>query len=310
MKMTSHIRRIPLILLVALLICSQYTQAKNLIKIDGSSTVFPITEAIADHFMQSENGETQVAIGINGTGGGFSKFCRGDIDISNASRPIKPEEIDICAQNNIEFVELPIALDAITVVVNKKNTWANSMTITELKIAWSPGSEEIITSWSDLNDSYPNRPLSLYGPGYHSGTYDYFIDVVVGEKTSRKDYRPNEDDNVLVQNVASDVNAMAFFGLAYYQEHKEALKAVAISWKGRLAILPNAENAANGLYQPLSRPLFIYVNKSSAKERSFVRRFVSLYLNKHSTPGIIKQAGYVPLQSTAYDSALATFNEK
>ncbi|PMJ91901.1 PstS family phosphate ABC transporter substrate-binding protein [Vibrio sp. 10N.261.55.A7] len=298
-----------IVILVTCLSCS-YSQAKNLIKVDGSSTVFPITNAIAKEFMATENGETQIAIGINGTGGGFNKFCRGDIDISNASRPIKAKEMNICAQNGIEFIELPVALDAITVVVNKHNSWAHSMTVEELKTAWSPESEGVVQRWSDLNKRYPNKPIELHGPGAHSGTYDYFVDAVLGEKTSRKDYRPNEDDNVLAQNVANDINAMAFFGLAYYLEHKDTLKAVAIGRQGEEAVLPNASNAASGLYQPLSRPLFIYVNTQSMKNRAFVRRFVNLYLNKHSTPDVVKQAGYVPLPSHAYDSALATFNGK
>ncbi|WP_295894355.1 PstS family phosphate ABC transporter substrate-binding protein [uncultured Vibrio sp.] len=307
--MTAHDKTKLLILLALTILTSQIAHAKNLIKIDGSSTVFPITNAIAGHFMTSEKGETQVAIGINGTGGGFNKFCRGDIDIANASRPIKPKEVRLCAQNGINFIELPIALDAVTVVVNKQNTWAHSMTVEELKTAWSSESEGKVQQWKDLNDAYPDRTLSLYGPGSHSGTYDFFVNVIVGD-SSRKDYRPNEDDNVLAQNVANDINAMAFFGLAYYQEHKEVLKAVAISWKGGQAVLPDAESAASGLYQPLSRPIFIYVNTQSAKERAFVRRFLAFYLNKQSTPEVVKQAGYVPLPSSAYDSALATFNEK
>lgn len=282
--------------------------ARDLIKIDGSSTVFPIVNAFSQQFMEAENGSTKIAIGISGTGGGFKKFCRGEIDIANASRPIKDKEKQLCTENGIEFLELPIALDALTVVVNKENTWAESMTVAELKTAWSPRSENIISSWQQINPNFPNTPLTLYGPGADSGTYDYFVNVIVERKSGRKDYSPHEDDNVLAGYVAKDPNSMAFFGLAYYEQHKDALKAVAISWNGNEPVLPSLESAASGDYQPLSRPVFIYVNGDSVKKRVFVHRFVEQFLDPSMASTVVSDAGYVPLTTDAYKASRKVFD--
>lgn len=295
---------------VTLLTLSSQIHSRDLIKIDGSSTVFPITRAISDDFVQLEKGKTQVVVGITGTGGGFKKFCRGETDISNASRPIKEQEKKLCMENSVEFIELPVALDALTVVINKNNDWAESMSVKELKTAWQPESENKITSWNQLNPNYPRKPLVLYGPGTDSGTYDYFVNAVVGQSFSRRDYHPNEDDNVIVDGVVNDVNAMAFFGLAYFEENQERLKAVAISWKGSNPVSPNNYNARTGLYQPLSRPIFIYVNKKSAEKRKFVDRFVRFYLDKKITPGVVKEAGYVPLPPSVYETATKHFKKR
>lgn len=292
------------------LLCSTMVNARDLIKIDGSSTVFPITQHIAEDFMRKDRGKTQVVVGITGTGGGFKKFCRGETDISNASRPIKDKEKKLCSENGIKFIELPVALDALTVVVNKENYWAKDMTVTELQKAWHPESENRVSSWKQLNTDYPDAPLVLFGPGTDSGTYDYFVNAIVGKKFSRRDYSPNEDDNVIVEGVAKDVNAMAFFGLAYYEENQDKLKAVSISWKGSSPVAPNEYNARTGLYQPLSRPIFIYVNKESVDKRKFVDRFVSFYLDKNRTPGIVREEGYVPLPANTYDSALDNFKKR
>lgn len=281
--------------------------ARDLIKIDGSSTVFPITEAMAEEFQKIENGATMVTVGISGTGGGFKKFCRGETDISDASRPIKESEAKNCKENGVQYMELPVALDALTVVINPKNDWVDFLTIAELKKMWEPDAQETITSWKQIRDSFPDEPLKLFGPGTDSGTYDYFVEAVVDGKSTRGDYTASEDDNMLVQGVAGDVNAVGFFGLAYYEENKDKLKAVPISWKGSKAVLPSVENAKNGTYQPLSRPIFIYVSKQSAEKKAYVARFVDFYLNDKNAQTLVKEVGYVPLPSNAYSMAITKF---
>jgi phosphate transport system substrate-binding protein len=283
--------------------------AQNLIVIDGSSTVFPITNAIAQEYELEEKGQTKVLVGISGSGGGFKKFCRGELDISNASRPINMQEKRLCASNNIKFIELPVALDAITVVVNKNNHWVQSMTVEELKTTWQKESENKVNTWDQINPVFPKLPLTLYGPGDDSGTYDYFIEAVIGDE-SRQDYHANEDDNVIAQGVANDINALAFFGFAYYEENKDKLKAISISWHGGEPVEPSPETTKLGTYQPLSRPVFIYVNKQSAVEFDFVQRFIELYMNAPRIIKQVKKAGYVPLATDAYHQLLATFNNR
>lgn len=284
--------------------------ARDLIKVDGSSTVFPITEAVAEEFQKAEKGKTMVTVGISGTGGGFKKFCRGETDISDASRPIKDSEKKLCAENGIEYIELPAALDALTVVINPKNTWVDHLTVEELKTAWSPEAQGKITSWKQIRPSFPDRPLVLFGAGTDSGTYDYFVEAIVEGKSTRGDFTASEDDNVLVQGVANDVNAMGFFGLAYYEENHDKLKAAPISWKGGKAVSPSVENAKNASYQPLSRPIFIYVNKKSADSKPYVARFVEFYMNKKHAASLVKEVGYVPLPDKAYDMALEKFKNR
>lgn len=284
--------------------------ARDLVKVDGSSTVFPITEAVAEEFQKAEKGKTMVTVGISGTGGGFKKFCRGETDISDASRPIKDSEKNLCAENGIEYIELPAALDALTVVINPKNTWVDHLTVEELKTAWSPEAQGKITSWKQIRPSFPDRPLVLFGAGTDSGTYDYFVEAIVEGKSTRGDFTASEDDNVLVQGVANDVNAMGFFGLAYYEENHDKLKAAPISWKGGKAVSPSVENAKNASYQPLSRPIFIYVNKKSADSKPYVARFVEFYMDKKHAAPLVKEVGYVPLPDKAYDMALEKFKNR
>lgn len=285
-------------------------QARDIVLIDGSSTVFPITEAVAEEFQKAEKGKTMVTVGISGTGGGFKKFCRGETDISNASRPIKDSEKEECAKNGIQYIELPAALDALTVVINPKNTWVDHLTVEELKKMWEPDAQGKITSWKQIRDSFPDQPLKLFGPGTDSGTYDYFVEAIVGGKSTRGDFTASEDDNVLVQGVASDVNALGFFGLAYYEENQGKLKAAPISWKGGKPVAPSVENAKNATYQPLSRPIFIYVNKKSVEAKPYVARFVEFYMDKKHTAALVKEVGYVPLPEKAYDLALEKFQNR
>jgi len=285
--------------------------SSEIIAIDGSSTVYPITEAVAEEFGR-ENRSVKVTVGISGTGGGFKKFCAGEIDISDASRPIKSSEIDECKKNQIDYVELPIAYDALTVVVNPKNTWANSMTVKELKKLWEPEAQGKVTRWNQIRAEWPDAPIRLFGPGVDSGTYDYFTEAVVGKQhSSRGDFTSSEDDNTLVQGVVGDVNALGFFGLAYYQENQGKLKAVLIDdeqdTNGKGPQAPTLQNVKVGSYQPLARPLFIYVSKKSA-ERPEIRQFVSFYVSNSNS--LSAQVGYIPLPEGAYALAGKRFEKR
>ena len=296
----------------ALTLTFSTASAQNkIIAIDGSSTVFPITEAMAEEFQKANTG-VKVTVGIAGTGGGFKKFCRGETDISDASRPITEKERADCKAANVEYIELPIALDALTVIVNPKNDWAKEMTVAELKKVWEPEAQGKITNWKQVRDSFPDRPLKLYGAGTDSGTYDYFTAAIVGkEHSSRGDFTASEDDNVLVQGVAGDVNALGFFGLAYYLENANKLKAVAIKPKDDAkAVIPSVEAARDGSYQPLSRPIFIYVSKKSIESKPEVAKFVEFYLDKKNALKLVKEVGYVPLPDKAYDVFMQRFKER
>lgn len=275
------------------------------IKIDGSSTVFPITEAVAEDF-QTQNRGINVTVGISGTGGGFEKLCNGEIDISNASRPIKQAEMDKCKAAGVEYIELPIAYDALTIVVNPRNTWATNLTVAELKKMWEPEAQGKITNWNQVRAGFPDAPLKLFGPGTDSGTFDYFTEAIVGKsKASRADFTASEDDNVLVQGVSRDANALGYFGFAYYEQNQQRLKAVPID-NGSGPVAPSAVNVENGTYQPLSRPLFIYVSKK-ATERAEVQNFVNFYL---SNTDLVTEVGYVPLPNDAYQAAEQHFQER
>jgi phosphate transport system substrate-binding protein len=296
------------LLAVALLLTVGAASAQNkIITVDGSSTVFPITEAMAEEFQKINKG-TKVTVGIGGTGGGFKKFCRGEIDISDASRPIRDVEREECKKNNVEYIELPVALDALTVMVNPKNDWVKEMTVADLKKIWEPEAQGKITNWKQVRAGFPDRPLKLYGAGVDSGTYDYFTAAIVGkEHSSRGDFTASEDDNVLVQGIAGDVNALGFFGLAYYLENKDKLKAVAIKLKDdSKAVEPSMDSAKDGTYQPLSRPIFIYVSKKAADKPEVVQ-FVDFYLNKKNALKLVKEVGYVPLPENAYDEFAQRF---
>ncbi|UFP96832.1 PstS family phosphate ABC transporter substrate-binding protein [Gloeobacter morelensis] len=279
-------------------------QSQQTIKVDGSSTVFPITEAMAEEFQK--NKKVKVTVGVSGTGGGFKKFCRGETDISNASRPILKKEMDACKEAGIQYIELPVAYDALTVMVNPSNTWASTMTVAELKKVWEPDAQGKITNWNQVRPSFPNAPLKLYGPGADSGTFDYFTEAVVGKsKASRGDFTASEDDNVLVQGVANDKNALGYFGYAYYAENKNKLKAVGVDG-GKGPVLPSDKTVEDGTYNPLSRPIFIYVS-NKAMARPEVKEFVEFYLK--SAPTLVKQVKYVPLPKKAYDVALSHFQK-
>ena len=281
------------------------------VKVDGSSTVFPITEAVAEEFQKKYRGQYQVTVGISGTGGGFKKFCRGETHISDASRPITAGERENCAAEGIDYIELPVALDALSVVVNPKNDWVSCMSVDELRTAWAPEAQNTITNWSQVRDSFPDRPLALYGAGTDSGTYDYFTKAVVGEEhSSRGDFTASEDDNVLVQGVSSDINALGFFGLAYYEENHDKLKAVAIRNPQDECVKPSLETAANGTYVPLTRPLFVYVNAAALDSSKAVREFINFYLDKQLAPTLVSEVGYVPLPPRAYDLAQRNVEER
>ena len=272
--------------------------AAQLIQIDGSSTVFPVTEAVAEEFQKAKKGKVKVTVGIAGTGGGFKKFCRGETDISNASRPILKAEMETCKQTGMQYFELPVAYDALTVIVNPKNDWVKSLTVPDLKKMWEPGAQGKVSSWNQVRTEWPNNPLKLFGPGADSGTFDYFTEAIVGKaKSSRGDFTASEDDNVLVQGVANDRNALGYFGFAYYIENQGKLKAVAID-KGKGAILPSAKTVEDGTYQPLSRPIFIYVSKKAYDAKSELKEFVEYYLKQG--PQLIRQVKYVPLPQSAY----------
>lgn len=280
-----------------------------MIKIDGSSTVYPITEAVAEEFGKVD-AKVKVTVGISGTGGGFKKFCAGETDISDASRPIKPTEAELCAKNGIDYVELPIAYDALSIVVNPKNTWVESLTTAELKKMWEPEAQGKVTSWNQIRATFPDKPIKLFGAGTDSGTFDYFTEAIVGkEKSSRGDYTSSEDDNVIVQGVSSDEGALGYFGMSYYEENKSKLKIVPIddgkAENGAGPILPSIETVNNNTYQPLARPLFVYVRKSSV-DRPEVKKFVQFYLSHTGT--LVKEAGYVPLPEKVSQLASNRFN--
>ena len=292
------------VMLAVVLGCLPKAAVAQVVQIDGSSTVFPVTEAVAEEFQKAKKGKIKVTVGISGTGGGFKKFCRGETDISDASRPILKQEMEACKGAGIEYIELPVAFDALTVIVNPKNDWAASMTVAELKKAWEPTAQGKITNWNQIRTNWPNAPLKLFGAGADSGTFDYFTEAIVGKaKSSRGDFTASEDDNVLVQGVANDRNALGFFGFAYYAENKSKLKAVAVD-NGKGAVAPSEKTVLDGTYQPLSRPIYIYVSKKAA-EKPEVREFVEFYLK--SASDLVKQVKYVPLPEKVYTFGASRF---
>ena len=273
---------------------------------DGSSTVGPVTQAVAEEF-RGQFPEVRVPVGVSGSGAGFKKFCIGETDISNASRPIKAKEIATCAENGIEFVEVPVAFDGLAVLANPANDFADCLTVAELQKIWEPAAEDTITSWAQVRDGFPDEPLILYGPGVDSGTYDYFTDAIVGEEgASRGDFTPSEDDNVLVQGIAGDASATGFFGLAYYAANQDKLKLVSVDG-GDGCVAPTAETVNTGTYQPLSRPLFVYISAPAA-ERPEVQTFMEFYLKNAGT--LAGDVGYVSLPPNIYDLALERFNNR
>jgi phosphate transport system substrate-binding protein len=274
----------------------------QIIQIDGSSTVFPITEAVSEEFQKAKKGAVKVTVGIAGTGGGFKKFCRGETDISDASRPILKQEMETCKQSGVQYIELPIAYDALAVMVNPKNDWVKALTVPDLKKMWDPAAQGKVTNWNQVRSEWPNSPLKLFGPGADSGTFDYFTEAIVGKaKSSRGDFTASEDDNVLVQGIANDRNALGYFGFAYYIENQKKLKAAPID-AGKGPVLPSAKTVEDGSYQPLSRPIFIYISKKSLDSRPEVREYVEFYLK--NAPTLVKQVKYVALPQNAYTIGL------
>jgi phosphate transport system substrate-binding protein len=290
-----------LIIASALLAAVPAFAQQQIVKIDGSSTVFPVTEAVAEDFQKAKQQQVKVTVGISGTGGGFKKFCRGETDISDASRPILKKEMEDCKAAGIEYIELPVAFDAITVVINPKNGFVKQLTVAEMKKMWEPGAQGKVTRWNQVNPQWPDQPMKLFGPGADSGTFDYFTEAVVGKsKSSRGDFTASEDDNVLVQGVARDVNALGYFGYAYYIENQDKLKAVPIVNDKGQAVLPSMEAVEKGTYAPLSRPIFIYVNAKSL-DKPEVKEFVEYYMR--NAADLTREVKYVPLPAKAYATA-------
>lgn len=276
------------------------------IQIDGSSTVFPITEGAVIAFQQLAPG-VELRLGVSGTGGGFKKFCAGEILITGASRPIKRSEADSCAAAAISFVELPIAYDGLSVVVHPSNDWVTCLTLDELRRIWEPAAEGTLVRWSDLRPDWPDQPLSLYGAGTDSGTYDYFTAAVVGtEGVSRRDYMASEDDYLIAQDLAEDPDGLGFFGYSYYVEYGERLRALAIDG-GAGCVAPSAQSIADGSYQPLARPIFIYV-RADALDRPELRAFVEFYLA--NGPALAQRARAIPLPPRAYTLAAQRVDQR
>jgi phosphate transport system substrate-binding protein len=273
----------------------------QIVKIDGSSTVYPVTEAVAEDFQKFKKGTIKVTVGISGTGGGFKKFCRDETDISGASRPIVKKEMQACRAAGIEYIELPVAFDALTVVINPKNNFIKQLTIAEMKKIWEPAAQGKVMRWNQVNSSWPDAPMNLFAPGADSGTFDYFTEAVVGKsKSSRGDFTASEDDNVLVQGVSRDVNGLGYFGYAYYVENRDKLKAVPIGNDKGQAVTPSMESVLKGSYTPLARPIFIYVNAKSLGKPE-VKEFVQYYMTHGAK--LAREVKYVPLPEHAYKTA-------
>jgi phosphate transport system substrate-binding protein len=287
---------------------AQAVQAQ-VIKIDGSSTVYPITEAVAEEFQKAKKNVIKVTVGISGTGGGFKKFCRDETDISNASRPITEKEMADCKAAGVNYVEMPVAYDALTIVANPKNTFLKEVTVAEMKTLWEPAAQGKVMKWNQVNPAWPDAPVKLFGAGADSGTFEYFTEAMVGKaKSSRGDYTASEDDNVLVQGVSRDVNAIGYFGYAYYAENMAKLKGVpVVNPKTGKAVEPSAANVENGTYAPLSRPIFIYV-KVKSLDKPEVKEFLEFYM-KHGAK-LTKEVKYVPLPAAAYTGNMDHVNKK
>ncbi len=293
---------LPVSLIAAALAATPVFAQSQIVKIDGSSTVFPVTEAVAEDFQKAKKQKVKVTVGISGTGGGFKKFCRGETDISNASRPILKAEMADCQKAGIEYFELPVAFDALTVVVNPKNTFIKQLTVAEMKKMWEPAAQGKVTRWNQVNPAWPDQPMKLFGPGADSGTFDYFTEAVVGKsKSSRGDFTASEDDNVLVTGVSRDVNGLGYFGYAYYIENKDKLKAVPIVNDKGQAVEPSMEAVLKGAYTPLARPIFIYVSSKSLGKPE-VKEFIEYYMKNGAK--LAKEVKYVPLPDSAYKTAL------
>ncbi|MBE7385225.1 MAG: PstS family phosphate ABC transporter substrate-binding protein [Leptolyngbya sp. SIO1E4] len=279
--------------------------ADQVIRIDGSSTVYPITDAIAADFLAAESEEIALEVAFSGTGDGFEKFCAGETVVNNASRPISEAEMTTCRDADIRYFELPVAFDAITIAVNPENTWAEDITVEELKMVWAESAQRQVTTWNEIRSDWPNRNITLYGPGTASGTYDYFTEVILEDGTTgRSDYIASEDDQLLVDGISNDPDALGYFGFAYYEENQTLLKALGVD-SGEGAVVPSREMVEQGQYHPLSRPLFIYVNAQAAQENPNLQAFVQFYLE--NAPTAVQDVGYVPLPQEGYEVAMTQF---
>lgn len=293
------------LLLLGISACTP-SQTNQPIAINGSSTVYPITEAIIKDYSKGQDA-VEVTAEFSGTSGGFRAFCEGKTDIADASRPINREEMKLCNDNQVRYVELPIAFDAITVVSNPKNDWLDSLTVEELKRIWEPAAEKTLTRWNQVRPEFPDEPINLYAPGEDSGTFDYFTEAIVGQAgASRLDSLKSEDDEILVQGVVQDLYSLGYFGFAYYEARIADLKAIGVD-NGKGPVLPSRETVEKSEYQPLSRPLFIYVNATKAQNNPALRKFVDFYLANASTTAA--QVGYIPLPEEAYNLGKISFNK-
>lgn len=307
--------RLSLVVTIAALIvatgCRKAGGGDTLIRIDGSSTVFPLTEAAAEEFQKQKQGRVKVTVGISGTGGGFKKFTRNELDITDASRPITKEEMEQAKANGIEYIELPVCFDALTIVVNPQNDWVASMTVEDLKKIWSPEAQGRVTRWNQVRPEWPNAEILLFGAGADSGTFDYFTEAIVGKaKSSRGDYTASEDDNTIVQGIAGSKFALGYLPFSYYATNQGKLKAVPIQWEKNVTkdpVAPTLENVLAGTYNPLSRPLFLYVSRASA-DKPEIAEFVEFYL-KNATQ-FANEVKYLPLPANAYELALARFTQR
>ena len=296
-------RLISALIVTAVALASAQAARAEIIKIDGSSTVYPITEAVAEDFQKAMKNVIKVTVGISGTGGGFKKFCRDETDFQNASRPITAQEMADCKAAGVEYFEMPVAYDALTVVINPKNTFLTQATVEELKKLWEPAAQGTVTRWNQINPAWPDAPIKLFGAGADSGTFEYFTEAIVGKaKSSRGDYTASEDDNVLVQGVSRDLNGIGYFGYAYYAENMSRLKGLAIvNPKTGAAVEPSGANVENGSYVPLSRPIFVYV-KARSLQKPEVRAFLEYYMN--NADKLVREVKYVPLPKAAYEGNL------
>ena len=312
-----HFRVALVVLLVAVAAaCGRGSQPSGegggaLITLDGSSTVFPIAEAGAEEYGKANPDIRTPTVGISGTGGGFQKFCRGETDISNASRPIRPAEIEACGKAGIEYIELPIAYDGLAIVVNPGNTWATEITVAELKTLWAPEAQGKVTRWNQVRGSWPDREIHLFGAGVDSGTYDYFTEATVGQEgASRGDFTSSEDDNVIVQGVSSDGLALGFLPLAYVEQNRSRLTLVPVDDgkpdNGAGPITPSADTVRGGTYQPLSRPLFVYVSRKAA-DRPEVQQFVEMFFSRDD---LVREVGYIELTPPIYELARKHFADR
>jgi phosphate transport system substrate-binding protein len=313
--MKLHIRHTaPVALAIFLAACGSSSQdartgassssGPSLVSLDGSSTVFPISEAVAEEFQKVEK-SVRVTVGISGTGGGFQKFCRSDIDISDASRPISATEIEACKKSGVEYIELPVAFDGIAIAVNPKAAWVDKITTAELKTLFAPEAQGKVTKWSQVRKGWPDREIHLFGAGVDSGTYDYFTEVITGKaKASRGDFTSSEDDNVLIQGISNDELALGFVPYAYYEGNKEKLKLVPVDAGKTGPITPTPQTIEDGTYTPLSRPVFIYVSTKAA-QRPEVRKFVEFYLK--NADSLVREVNYVSLGAASYTASLEKF---